>query len=77
MYEGENRRGWHVKKEITLGDLIALLVAIAAVLAAYARMDVRVSLVEQAVAYRTQSLEEIKSQLQRLDAKVERLIERR
>ncbi len=87
-YEGEDRRRWHVKKEISLGDIVAIASAVLAVLYAYTTLDKRISLLEvtqvgqQAVdakqdgdALRYQS--RIDMQLAEINRKLDRLIEAR
>jgi hypothetical protein len=86
-YSGTNRRGWHVNKEVSVGDLVALLLAIAAVILAYSQLDKRVTVLEtvpsaQASTDARQDLEaralknEIGARLDRMEDKIDRLIER-
>lgn len=87
-FEGEERRRWHLKKEISLGDILAFASASLAVVYAYTTLDKRVTLlekvaVEQKDTDRRQDDESIRSQA-RIDAqlveinrKLDRLIEAR
>jgi len=86
-YKGEDRRGWHVKKEISIGDLIAFASAALAVLYAYFTIDKRLTIVEQAVTGQVatdarQDSESIRYQqriddsLRSMNLKLDRLIER-
>jgi len=62
----ENRRDsdhWQLKKEVSLGDLIAIIVAILAVLSAYARLDVRVTEVEVTNRVQTKVLQDALTEL--------------
>ena len=72
---------WRIKKEISLGDLIAIVVAIAAVLTAYMRLDARVTVVELTAAQNAQSvnvvLQEIRIEMRRLADKLDRFTERK
>jgi hypothetical protein len=86
-YEGPERRGWHVKKEISLGDVMAFISAALAVIYAYFTLDKRVTILEQAAIvqakldvrqdddfFRYQS--RIDEHLKAISAKLDRLIER-
>lgn len=75
MSEVERER-WRVKKEISLGDMIAIVVSITAVLGAYARLDTRVSLLEQGQSYTRAAFDKIDASIERLATKIDRLIER-
>ena len=52
-----------MKKEVSLGDLIAIIVAILAVLSAYARLDVRVTEVEVTNRVQTKVLQDALTEL--------------
>jgi hypothetical protein len=87
-YDGEERRRWHIKKEVSLGDLIAFASAALAVVYAYTTLDKRVSILEDADRTR-QIMEDRKSAdfiryqqridttLDRINDKLDRLIDRR
>jgi len=68
---------WRVKKEISLGDAIAIVIAISAVLGSYARLDNRISLLEQSSGYTREAFMKIDAQLEKLSNKIDKLIERR
>jgi hypothetical protein len=70
------REKWHLKKEISLGDVIAIVISITAILGAYARLDTRVSLLEQSQNYTKAAFEKIDASIERLSSKIDRLIER-
>lgn len=80
-YEGSNRRKWSVTKEISLGDVIGLASAFAAVLLAYGKLDTRVSLVEQSQVSQTaasdRSINRMEQAISEINHKLDRLIERR
>lgn len=67
---------WRVKKEISLGDVIAIVVAVAAVLGSYARLDNRISLLEQSSSFSQAAFSKLEAQIEKLSAKIDRLIER-
>lgn len=77
--EATNR--WRIKREVSAGDIVAIAVAIVAVLAAYMRLDARVTVVEITTAANTQAVtetvQEIKVELRRLVDKIDRVIERK
>jgi len=70
------REKWRVKKEVSLGDVIAIVVSITAVLGAYARLDTRVSLLEQGQSYTQAAFSKLDASIEKLSAKIDRLIER-
>ena len=50
-WDGTNRRGgqrWRVKREISIGDIVAFISAACAVLYAYSTLDKRITILEQA-----------------------------
>lgn len=80
----ENRRTtdhWHVSREISLGDLVAIVTALVAVVIAYMSLDGRVSVVEIVTRTNTQqiseAISEIKQELRRLNDRLERSYENR
>lgn len=77
---------WSIKREVSIPDIISFLSAVVAVLFAYTTLDKRVSLVEAAVIAQsavdqrqdTENLRAkaaIESQLDKMNAKLDRLIE--
>lgn len=70
---------WHVNREISLGDILAIAVAIASVITAYMSLNARVMVVEALSAQTSQQLSgtvaEIKSDLKQLNSRLERIIE--
>ena len=91
QFEGEDRRAperWRVKKEISIGDLIAFGCAMCSVVYAYSTLSTRLTLVEVAqtnqVKVDNRQDEEsvrnqarIDTQLSAINAKLDRLIENR
>lgn len=51
----EQQRPPLLKREVSIGDLISLLVALAAVFAAYGRLDTRLIVVETTQAYQSKA----------------------
>lgn len=87
-YQGPERRGWHVKKEISVGDLIAFASAACAVLYAYFTLDKRITLLEQAAVVQNATdvrqdsdflryQARIDESLREMNRKLDRLIERK
>jgi hypothetical protein len=67
---------WHLKKEIQLTHVISTIVVIGAVLAYVSKIEQRLTIVEtQLMAQRDATLLQ-RAQLERMDAKLDRLIER-
>ncbi len=67
---------WHLKKEIQLGHLITTFtVAISAVIY-ISQIEQRVAVVESQLIAQRESSSLLRSQLERMDAKLDRLIER-
>ena len=87
-YDGDERRKWHIKKEVSLGDLIAFASAALAVVYAYTTLDKRIAILETASTVQRetdtrQDTESVRYQqridvtLQEMNRKLDRLIERR
>ena len=67
---------WHLKKEIQLTHVISTLILVGAVLAYVSKIEQRLTIVEtQLLAQRDATLLQ-RAQLERMDAKLDRLIER-
>lgn len=74
-YEGANRRRWHIKKEISLGDLVAIVSAALAVVYAYTTLDKRVTLLESAAVVQKVTDTKQDEEALRYQARLERAIE--
>ena len=69
-------QGWHLKKEIQVTHVISTLLLVGAVFAYVSKIDQRLTIVEtQLIAQRDSSIVQ-RAQLERMDAKLDRLIER-
>jgi len=72
---------WKLNKEVSLGDLIAFVMAFAAVATAYVNLNQRVSAVEVVQSEKEMQSQEttqsITSRLDRIEDKLDRLIERK
>ena len=85
-YQGQDRRGWRVTKEITLGDLIAMVFAMGSIILAYSTLNERLSKLEEfrlSQQSRDQKQDELMGQikgdvvnrLDRIEDKLDRAIE--
>ena len=69
-------QGWHLKKEIQVTHVVSTLLLMGAVFAYVSKIDQRLTIVEtQLIAQRDSSMVQ-RAQLERMDAKLDRLIER-
>ena len=69
-------QGWHLKKEIHITHVVSTLMLAGAVFAYVSKIDQRLTIVEtQLIAQREASAVQ-RVQLERMDAKLDRLIER-
>lgn len=67
---------WHLKKEIQVTHVVSTLLLVGAVFAYVNKIDQRLTIVEtQLIAQRDSSMVQ-RAQLERMDAKLDRLIER-
>lgn len=77
--EQDSTPQWHVNKEISLGDVLAIIIAVVSVIMAYTSLDGRVKLVETLTNQNTvqisNTISEIKTELRRLADRMERLTE--
>ena len=80
-YEGDNKRKWHMVKEVSIGDLIGLIAACSAVLVAYGKLDTRVALIEQSQVSQQaefgRSISRLEGAISEMNRKLDRLIERK
>ena len=78
--------GWSLDRKISVGDILAIVVAISAVFVAWFTLDKRVTIVEQQLSQkdirdrwqdeaRQQLRADVLNQLNRIDDKLDRLIE--
>jgi len=76
----DDDRRWHVKREISLGDMIAIVIACSAVITSYMSLNARVMVVETLTqSNSTQfsaTVNELKGELRRFSDKLDRLVER-
>ena len=76
----ENRRKWHINREVSVGDALALIMALTAVLIAYFAHDTRIALLEQSQITWSQFAQNAVDRLERtvntINDKLDRLIER-
>lgn len=88
-YTGPERRdqGWHLKREIQLGHLITTVTVVITTVIYIGRLEQRIALTEQLVvtqrerdaqqdARAAETLTLLRSQLDRTEAKIDRLVER-
>jgi hypothetical protein len=74
--QNEQRERWHLKKEIQITHVFTTLTLVGAVFAYVQKVDQRLTIVEtQLVAQREASVIQ-RAQLERMDAKLDRLMER-
>lgn len=82
------QQGWHLKKEIQLGHLITTLVVATSALWYVAKLEQRIAIIENQVVNQRDrdAMQDVRSaetqrmlteQLNKMDAKLDRLIERR
>lgn len=87
-YQGDERRRWHLKKEISIGDLLAILLAAGALFGAYSTLDQRIGKLEQLAGFQKQIdvrqdeealryQQRIDESLREINRKLDRIIERR
>jgi hypothetical protein len=80
MMSDNQETKWHVSREISMGDLVAILTALIAVVVSYMQLDARVKVVEvitsQNSAQISTAVSEIKQDMRRIADRVERIVER-
>ena len=79
MIADDNR--WKLTKDVSVADILSILLATMAVVTAWGMLDKRITVVEAAVVEMKLAKEierkELSSRLDRLEAKLDRLIERK
>lgn len=65
---------WKIKREISLGDLVAIAVAIAGVVLAYGTLDKRVSVLEAGAVNAAFALSDIRDTIREIDQKLTALL---
>lgn len=68
--------GWHLKKEIQLGHLITTATVAISAMVYVNKIEQRVAVVETQVLYQKETAAVLRSQLDRINDKLDRLIER-
>lgn len=67
---------WHLKKEIQLGHLITTFTVAISAVVYISKIEQRVAVVESQMITQRESSALLRAQLERMDAKLDRLIER-
>lgn len=71
---------WHLSREISMGDLVAIATALIAVIVSYMQLDARVKVVEvitnQNSVQINSTVAEIKQDMRRIADRVERIVEK-
>lgn len=84
----EPREGWHLKREIQIGHIITTLTVAVSAMFYVSRLEQRIAIMEQVVqaqrerdamqdARASESLSLIRNQLDKMDGKIDRLVEQR
>ncbi len=74
--EPSRLQGWHLKKEIQLGHLITTLTVAISAIVYVNKIEQRVAVVESQMLYQKETSSVLRSQLDRINDKLDRLIER-
>ena len=76
MNQNDTGERWHLKKEIQLGHLITTATVAVAAIMYINKIDQRVTVVEVQVASQRESSVVLRAQLEKINDKLDRLIER-
>ena len=68
--------GWHLKKEIQLGHLITTITVAVSAVIYINKIEQRVAVVESQVIYQKETVDVLRNQLEKINDKLDRLIER-
>lgn len=72
----QTQERWHLKKEIQLGHLITTFTVAISAVVYISKIEQRVAVVESQMITQRESSALLRAQLERMDAKLDRLIER-
>lgn len=72
----EQPERWHLKKEIQVTHIVSTLMLVGAVFAYVSKIDQRLTIVETQLIGQREAAVIQRAQLERMDAKLDRLIER-
>lgn len=76
MADPKDSERWHLKKEIQLGHLITTFAVAVSAILYINKIEQRLSVVETQLLAQRESSALLRAQLERMDAKLDRLIER-
>ena len=68
--------GWKLKRELSIGDILAIIIALVSVLSAYHTLDVRLSIMEKEGVAIKERDNDVKRSIEILNQKVDRVLER-
>jgi len=72
---------WTIKREVSLGDMVSIVIAVVSVVVAYMTLNARVMVVEAVTAQNSadmrSTMSEIKGELRRLNERIEKLVDTR
>jgi hypothetical protein len=71
-----NSEGWTLKRELSLGDLLAIVIALVSVISAYHAIDIRLTVVEKEQVVARERDDVVTTALKELNAKFDRLLDR-
>ena len=79
MIENNNESGWKLKKELSLGDVLAIVIALLSIMSVYFKVDNRLVILEEDRIERTKVIEKFEAKAERkfeqIDTKLDRLLE--
>ena len=79
MIENENESGWKIKKELSLGDLLAIAIALLSIVSVYFKVDTRLIVLENERTDRREAIARFEAKAERkfeqIDSKLDRLLE--
>ena len=76
QHTNQEPQGWHLKKEIQLGHLITTITVAVAAVVYINKIEQRVAVIESQVIYQKETADVLRNQLEKINDKLDRLIER-